>query len=122
MNPLKRPSSRALLAILAAAAVAAPAWYWNNAASSRRVEADQASFSNSGLTEMRILEKIHFRRHGRYAASLEELAAVSSDPEGFLKGMKVLFEEVRITRTESGYRIAGRATDPAKTPVSFTGP
>lgn len=110
------------VAACACLAVLSGAWYWNNVLSERRVTADHDSFSSAGLTEIRILEKIHFSRHGRYAESLTDLAAVSTEPQAFLKGTKVLFEDLRITTTPTSYTIVGRATDPAKTRVAFTGP
>lgn len=116
------PARTALLRVAACAclAVLSGAWYWNNVVSVRRLKAEHASFSSAGLTEIRVLERIHFMRHGRYAGTLAELATVSEQPEAFLKGTNVLFQDLRITLTPTGYTIVGRATDPAKTPISYT--
>lgn len=123
-DPPPSPARATALRLAACACLAAlsGAWYWNNVLGPRRRAADHASFSNAGLLEIRLLEKRHFRRHGRYAATLAELSELSGDPKGFLEGTAVLFEDLRITAAGKGYRIDGRATDPLRTPVSFTGP
>lgn len=120
------PSAQRLMVLRVAAcaclAVLSGAWYWNNVVSVRIVKAEHDSFSSAGLTEIKMLERIHFRRHGRYAETLADLAAVSAEPRAFLEDTKILFEDLRITATPTGYTIVGRATDPAKTRVAFTGP
>lgn len=118
------PMRTAILRVAACAclAVLGGAWYWNNVMGPRVRLAEHASFSDTGLTEVKVLQKAYFRRHGRYADSVSDLASVSPEPEAFQHGTKVLFEELNITATPTGYRVVGRASDPAKTPVAFTGP
>lgn len=120
------PSENRLMALRAAACVClallSGAWYWNNVVSVRRLKAEHDSFTSVGLEEMRMLEARHFKRHGRYAGSLEDLSKMSPDPQAFLNETKVLFEDLRISATPTGYSIVGRATDPARTKVAFTGP
>jgi len=120
------PSPQRLIFLRVAAcaclAVLSGAWYWNNVTSVRIVKAEHDKFTRVGLTEIKILEKMHFSRHGRYAESLEELSKVSSEPKAFLEDANGLFAELKITATPTGYTIVGRASDPAKTRVAFTGP
>lgn len=120
------PSPARLMGLRVAAcaclAVLSGAWYWNNVMSVRLLKAEHDSFTSTGLEEFRMLEKRHFKRHGRYAETLTDLASVSSEPQAFLNETKVLFEDLRITATATGYTIVGRATDPAKTRIAFTGP
>lgn len=121
------PASPARTAILRVAACAClgvlgGAWYWNNVLSVRRQVAADASYSTTGLSEIKFLQKLYHRKNGRYADSIADLASVSPEPAEFQKGTRVLFEDLRITASTSGYRVVGRATDAAKTPIAFTGP
>ena len=121
------PASAARTAILRVAACAclavlSGAWYWNNVAGPRRIQVEQAGYSSAGLSEVKFLQKVYFKKHGRYADSVSDLATVSPEPAAFRHGTKVLFDELNITATTTGYSIVGRASDPGKTPIAFTGP
>ena len=103
-------------------AVLSGAWYWNNVLSVKRQRAADAGYSATGLSEIRLLQKRFFRKNGRYADSISDLASVSEEPKAFQEDARILFDDLRITASTSGYLIVGRATDAAKTPIAFTGP
>lgn len=120
------PSAGRVIALRAAAcaclAVFSGAWYWSNVVSVRLLKSQHDQFTNTGLRELRMLEDLHFKRHGRYADSLEDLARLSPQPNAFLEDARGLFAELKITARAGGYTIVGRASDPARTRVAFTGP
>ena len=121
------PRRRLLLRAGAALCLAgfAGLWYWRWIVQPRFDRIFRASAAQAALEEMKVLERLYFYGNGSFTVSLDDLAVVSGDPQGFKSGLPVLLDPgygVRISTTESSYRIDARAPNDEKTPVSITGP
>lgn len=119
-TPARTAAMRALACLCAA--ILGGGWYWNNILGVRYRRVTDLAYANVELKELKGLQRLHYRRRGRYATSLAELAAFSSSPQDFLHDTPLLLTDIRITTTPTGYKILANAADDGKTPIVFTGP
>lgn len=99
-------------------------WYWNTLAAPRYHQLMDVAYAQVALEEIATLQRIHRRRHGRYADNLLTLAPLTGQPLTFMQDMTNLFDVksgVRITTSRKGFTILARAMDSARTPVTFSG-
>ena len=123
----KGPGLRLLVRATATAClvVVAGQWYWHAILSTRYQRVMDVAYARVGLKEISTLERLYYRRHGRYAESLTALAPLTGAPDLFLRDMGRLFDEragVRIQTTKSGFTINARATDDYRTLIAYNGP
>lgn len=123
----KGPGLRLLVRAVATAClvVVAGQWYWHAVLSSRYKRVMDVAYAQVGLKEISTLERLYYRRHGRYAEDLSALAPLTGAPEAFLRDMGRLFDErtgVRIQASKSGFTIHARATDVDRTLIAYNGP
>ena len=80
--------------------------------------------AREGLGVIGAAQEAYKAKNGTYAATTDELASVSGDPEKFLKAMSELFdgEGVVLEAGNRAWRIRARARDRARTPISAGGP
>lgn len=97
-------------------------WLWNAGARERYQGTMEVAYAQTGLDEMKTLEKLYYYDHGRFTDDLKALADQSGQPQTFLRDVDALFADVKITAGADGYNIEARANDDAKTLVALNGP